>query len=778
MSGRGDAGHTLRLGAAVRGDAGDPALLTRLAAAAEAGGLDVLAVGGGAVGGGAVGSSGSSGSRAGASDAGGRGAVGGGDGLDAWTALGWVAAVTQRITLVAGGLAVDGPPAVLARAVASLDLLTGGRVELALTPAADGAAGGGAGGAADALDEAVAVLRGMWTPDRAPLVAPGPAHPVPGAARGPAPAHDVPVWLAGADDAAVDLAARTADGWWLDLGATGDALTGVGPRQDRLDRAAARHGREPGDVRRALTLSGASGVPTVEEVVGLVVDDGIDTVLLATQDAEVLDRWATQVAPAVRSAVAATRAASLAAGPPQAPTRSARVRSARRAGIAYDTVPAGIETVEPGDTRYPAMRSNYLRAGRPGLVLLPRDTAQVSAALTWARTQPVALAVRSGGHGISGRSTNDGGIVLDLRHLDGIEVLDVATRRVRIGAGARWGAVAEALQPHGWALTSGDYGGVGVGGLATAGGLGFLAREHGLTIDHVRAADVVLADGSVVRADAEHHPELFWGLRGAGGNLGIVTSFEFEVDEVGDVGFAQLSFAVDDVAGYLHDFAALVEAAPRDVTPFLIVGAPRGGQVVAHLLAVVDSDVPETIVERLQPFAMLAPLVQQAVHVLPYTGVVRRTADVHAGYGEPVSRSSLVEHVTPELATDLERLVRGGAVHFFQIRSAGGAVNDVPADATAYAHRSAGFSLVAMGSERDRVDRLWDAMAHHWSGLYGSFDTDPRPERVEDAFPPATLARLLALKERYDPDDVFRHNLPVTATLRRAAGTERALLTR
>ncbi|MFS0700552.1 LLM class flavin-dependent oxidoreductase, partial [Cellulomonas sp. 179-A 4D5 NHS] len=762
----------------VGGDAGDPAALTQLAAAAEAGGLDVLAVGGGAAGGGATGDGAAGGGATGrvsTAGAGAGGSVGAAatdaddDVLDPWTVLGWVAGVTQRITLVAAGLAVDGPPAVLARAVASLDLLTGGRAELALT-----SADGGAGGAADALDEAVAVVRGMWTPDRAPLVAPGPAHPVPGAARGPAPAHDVPVWLAGADDPTVDLAARSADTWWLDLGATGGALADVGRRQVQLDRAAARHGREPGDVRRVVTLAGASGVPTVEEVVGLVVDDGVDTVLLATQDPEVLDRWATEVAPAVRSAVAATRAAR---GTAPAPTRSARVRSARRDGIAYDAVPAGLETVEPGDTRYPAMRSNYLRAGRPGLVLLPRDTAQVAAALTWARTQPVALAVRSGGHGISGRSTNDGGIVLDLRHLDGIEVLDAATRHVRIGAGARWGAVAEALQPHGWALTSGDYGGVGVGGLATAGGLGFLAREHGLTVDHVRAAEVVLADGSVVRADAEHHPELFWGLRGAGGNLGIVTSFDFEVDEVGDVGFAQLSFAVDDVAGYLHDFGALVEAAPRDVTPFLIVGAPRGGQVVAHVLAVVDSDVPETIVERLQPFAMLAPLVQQAVHVLPYTGVVRRTADVHAGYGEPVSRSSLVEHVTPALAEDLERLVRSGAVHFFQIRSAGGAVNDVPADATAYAHRSAGFSLVAMGSERDRVDRLWDALAHHWSGLYGSFDSDPRPERVEDAFPPATLARLLALKERYDPDDVFRHNLPVTSTLRgaaRAAGAARA----
>ena len=154
--------------------------------------------------------------------------------------------------------------------------------------------------------------------------------------------------------------------------------------------------------------------------------------------------------------------------------------------------------------------------------------------------------MRSGGHGISGRSTNDGGIVIDLARLDGMEVLDSSRRLVRIGAGARWKDVAAFLAPHGWALSSGDYGGVGVGGLATAGGIGWLVREHGLTIDHVRAVELVLADGSIVRADATEHSDLFWAVRGAGANVGIVTAFECEVDEVGDLGFAQLAFDATD----------------------------------------------------------------------------------------------------------------------------------------------------------------------------------------------------------------------------------------
>ena len=148
---------------------------------------------------------------------------------------------------------------------------------------------------------------------------------------------------------------------------------------------------------------------------------------------------------------------------------------------------------------------------------------------------------------------------------------------MRIGPGARWMDVAAALAPYGWALSSGDYGGVGVGGLATAGGIGWLSREHGLTIDHLRAVEMVLADGSVVRASEEENADLFWAVRGAGANFGIVTSFEFEVDEVGDVGWAQLVFDASDTAGFLERWGAAVEAAPRDLTSFIILGRPRGG---------------------------------------------------------------------------------------------------------------------------------------------------------------------------------------------------------
>ena len=220
--------------------------------------------------------------------------------------------------------------------------------------------------------------------------------------------------------------------------------------------------------------------------------------------------------------------------------------------------------------------------------------------------------MRSRGHGISGRSTNDGGLIIDLRRMDQIEILDEATRRIRVQPGARWMDVAAAIEPYGWALSSGDYGGVGVGGLATAGGVGWLVREHGLTIDHLRKAQIVLADGSIVDASETENPDLFWAIRGAGANMGIVTSFEFEVDPIGEVGWAQLVLDATDIPAFLQAWGSWIENSPRDTTSFMIMGQQRNArQMYAHVLTVIDSPDPETIVSRLQPLADVAQVLQQ-----------------------------------------------------------------------------------------------------------------------------------------------------------------------
>ncbi|MBV9790085.1 MAG: LLM class flavin-dependent oxidoreductase, partial [Chloroflexi bacterium] len=560
--------------------------------------------------------------------------------LDTWTLLSWVAGQTERIHLAPNVLNLPlRQPAVLARSAASLDLLSGGRLALAL----------GAGGfwdaiaamsgkrltpgeAVGALSEAIDILRGVWNVgDGKTLHFTGDEYRLDGMQRGPLPAHDIPIWIGGYKPRMLRLIGEKADGWLPSLGyIQPDEFGGA---NQLIDEAARGAGRDPREIRRIVNISGrfaaarggfldGPSAQWVADLLPLVVDQGVGTLILMADQAEIMEQFALEVAPALREAV--SRAIPEAFTSPT--LRRADVRAKRRPGIDYDRVPASLAgaVIEPGDIGYGRVKSTYMRGGAPGLVLQVKNTGEVVEALAFARAHPdLPLAIRSGGHGVSGRSTNDGGIVIDLSRLNSIEVLDQGTRRVRIGPGARWMDVAATLEPYGWALSSGDYGGVGVGGLATAGGIGWLARKHGLTIDHLRAVEIVLADGSVVRASDQENPDLFWAVRGAGANFGIVTSFEFEVDPIGDVGWAQLVFDASDTAGFLQKWGAAVEAAPRDLTSFVILGPPRRGQpMIAQVLAVVDSDQPETIISRLQPLAEIAPMYDQRVVLTSYAGIM------------------------------------------------------------------------------------------------------------------------------------------------------------
>jgi FAD/FMN-containing dehydrogenase len=432
----------------------------------------------------------------------------------------------------------------------------------------------------------------------------------------------------------------------------------------------------------------------------------------------------------------------------------------------YDAVPASLAdtAVKPGDPAYGRLTSTYFRGGAPGIVLLPHTVEQVVDAVGFAgRHLDVPFGIRSGGHGLSGRSTNDGGVVIDLRHLSGIHVLDPASRLVRIGPGVRWRDVAAALQPHGWALSSGDSGAVGVGGLATSGGIGLLARSHGLTIDHLVAARVVLADGSVVVADEHENRELFWAVRGAGANFGVVVSFDFVVDEVEQVGLALLTHLVQDPASFLVAFGEVASGAPRDTTTMLLAGPGGAGPLALTSAVVVDSPADrERIVARLEPFVELAPLVQHQVVVTPYAGVMNlHPAEEQHGRGEPVGRSGLLNAITPAFGAEIAALLRSGSVHLFQLRSLGGATADVPPDATAFAHREAQFQVNALGTDAREVDRHWTRIRPHLSGIYLPFETDQHPARLGEAFPPATIERLRALKRELDPRNLFRDNFNV-----------------
>lgn len=684
---------------------------------------------------------------------------------DTWTLLAFVAARTEKIELSGNVLNLPlRPPAVLARSAASLDLLSGGRLAMGLGTGAFWDAIEAMGGqrrtpgeAVTALTEAIDIMRQLWDPaTRGGVKVDGEFYRVHGAKRGPAPAHTIPIWLGAYGPRMLRTTARLADGWLPSMSylKPGDLARG----NDTIDIAAEKAGREPREIVRMLNI-GPDMTPA--DIARHALADGISTFIVAADDERTLTYLAREIAPAARELVAEGRAS--AGTTTAAPTRSASARARRVAGIDYDGVPASLApAIEPGDPAYARYTASYMRGGAPGIVLKARTSAQVSDAIGFAAHHPgAALGILSAGHGISGRSLNRGGVVIDVSAINHVTVTDAEAGTVHIGPGARWVDVARVLAPHNLAITSGDYGGVGVGGLATAGGVGLFAREQGLTIDLLKSVEIVTADGAIRRASEAENPDLFWAVRGAGANFGVVTDFEFTAPEVGEIGFAQLVFDASDIAGFLERWGAAMEAAPRSVSGEIILGAPRAGVPnYARAMLLVDEADPDAVVDALQPIATVAPLVDQQVAMATYEQVLTaffRDAP-QAGQGEPHSRSGLADHLTPTLARRAAELLESGASYFFQIRMVGGAVNDVEPDATAYAWRDANFAISAMGSARTGLDEQWSRLLPHLHGMYLSFETSTGPEVLARAFPAEHLDRLRVLKRRYDPVGLFRDN--------------------
>jgi alkanesulfonate monooxygenase SsuD/methylene tetrahydromethanopterin reductase-like flavin-dependent oxidoreductase (luciferase family)/FAD/FMN-containing dehydrogenase len=721
--------------------------------------------------------------------------------LDTWTLLAYVAAQTERVHVSANVLNLPlRQPAVLARAAASLDLLSGGRLELGLGAGAfwDAieAMGGrrlSAGQAVDALSEAIDIIRGIWDGDNAAMLrVDGTYYQVDGAKRGPVPAHDIGIWLGAYKPRMLGLTGRKADGWLPSLSymksiqdlADGNAL---------IDEAAAEDGRDPSAVRRLLNINGRfgpdsnrllSGTPAqwAEQLADLTLQYGFSGYILGGDDAAMIERFGREVAPAVRELVSAERGVvmghdGVAARVVAKPTAPGRGNSRRRPSparpdavlsptIDYAAIPERLagKTFTPRDTGYDDVRSTYMAVGTPGLVIMAEDADDVSAAVIFAADQDAPLSVRSGGHGIAGASTNEQGILLDVSRLDTIEVLDPTTRRFRAGPGVTCGHLAEELATHGWAMTSGNFGDVGVGGVATAGGLGYLVRKYGMTVDHIIAAELVLADGSQVRVDAENNADLFWAVRGAGASIGVITALEFTAVHVTNVVFAEFTYDASDTATLLERWADYLADAPRELTSFLYVLPGRAGKKpVARALSVWANDDTDAAVAALKPMLRLAPVISQHAQLVRYPVLVPAGESRHTGQQRIKVRNGYLPRMTADSAQAIAALLDQRAVAQVELRSVGGAVNDVDPAATAFAHRSAEVmvGIWARPNMEGATEEAWSIVAPVLDGLYAAYTSDTRPERARDAYPTATYERLAEIKRRYDPENLFRRGITV-----------------
>lgn len=434
--------------------------------------------------------------------------------------------------------------------------------------------------------------------------------------------------------------------------------------------------------------------------------------------------------------------------------------------------------IAPEEADYDEIRTIFYGGfdRRPAAIVRPADATDVSRVVELARDSGIELAVRSGGHSVAGHSTTEGGIVLDLRSLKTLEI-DPEWRTAWAQTGLTTGEYTAATAAFGLTTGFGDTGSVGIGGITLGGGVGYLVRKHGLTIDDLLAAEVVTADGVLRYTDAETEPDLFWAIRGGGGNVGVATRFKFRLHEVDTVlGGILVLPATPDV---IVSFVAAAEAAPDELStianimpapPAPFIPSERHGQLVVLASLVYAGDV-DAGTRAIAPFRALATPLADLVRPMPYPEMYAFTE----GGGHPVAvfRTLFADAIDRSMAeTILDHLRAGIApMRAAQLRVLGGAMARVSNEATAFAHRRRRImaNIVAMGGQPDGMaaHEEWAttfaaALRQGDPGAYVNFLGNEGETRLHDAYPGATWDRLVAVKHRYDPTNLFRgnHNIP------------------
>jgi hypothetical protein len=431
--------------------------------------------------------------------------------------------------------------------------------------------------------------------------------------------------------------------------------------------------------------------------------------------------------------------------------------------------------VAPGDDGYDKARRVVVGSvdKRPAAIAYVAGVDDVRRVVNFARDHDVELAVRSGGHSSAGHSVCDG-VVLDVTGLKHIEI-DPAGRTAWAESGVTAGEFTTAAAAHGLAVGFGDTGSVGLGGITLGGGVGFLARKHGLTIDSLLAAELVTADGQLLRVDADNHPELFWAIRGGGGNFGVVTRFKFRLTPLDTVvgGMLLLPATADTVAGWIAEASAAAEelttianVMPAPPMPF-VPPEWHGKPVIMGLVCYAG---PAPAGERaLAPFRALAEPIVDMVKPMPYPEIYgpEQQEEYHPIAASRTFFTDKVERETAE--TIVDRIEQYDAMmRAVQLRVLGGAVARVPEDATAYAHRSrpvmANVAVLCASVEEaaERAGWVDDLVSVVRQGAddggYVGFVADEGEAGVRAAYPPATYARLAAVKAQYDPANLFHRN--------------------
>src|SRR5438094_3603549 len=427
----------------------------------------------------------------------------------------------------------------------------------------------------------------------------------------------------------------------------------------------------------------------------------------------------------------------------------------------------GGELILPAHDAYDRRRAvwNGIVDRRPAAILRCASAEDVVAAVRFAREADLEIAVKCGGHSVLGLSVPNGGVMIDLSPLSAVRV-DPQRRKARVAGGSLLRNLDVGAEPHGLATTAGNVSHTGVGGLTLGGGMGWLARQVGLSCDNVEAYTVVTADGHIVRATESENADLFWGLRGGGGNFGIVTEFEFRLHDVGTAALiTELSFPIEAAGSVLREWRDLSAEAPRQAT--FTAGLPGDQSIISVGFVWVGDQKAGPALRSMRPLGR--PLVERVVE-LSYVDL-QRIDDTPQGHA---LRRYWKGHYLRELSDDaIEALLQGraepptGGLPNIGLQAYGGAIAEVPNEETAFAFRDTALEYVAASRWTDPAEdegrialarRTAAALDPFARGQYVNTLSDEGAEGVRRAYPPDKLVRLTTLKDKYDPENVFHLN--------------------
>ena len=432
------------------------------------------------------------------------------------------------------------------------------------------------------------------------------------------------------------------------------------------------------------------------------------------------------------------------------------------------------ELLQPGEPGYDEARKiwNGMIDKRPALIARCAGVADVICCVNFARTNNLLVAVRGGGHNVAGNAVCEGGLMINLSRMKGVRV-DPARRTARAEPGLTWGEFDRETQAFGLATTGGQISTTGIAGLTLGGGWGHLARKYGLTCDNLLSVDLVTANGKLLTASVAENTDLFWGVRGGGGNFGIVTSFEYQLHSVGPVLAGIVAYPFQKAKEVLKLFREITRAAPDELGSGIILINLPDGTPVAGIALCYNGPLAEG--ERvLKPLRAFGPPLVDQIGPIPYTVAQKLIDGFYPSGLQSYWKSSFLREISDEAINTMVAYCAkrpSPMCHGLIEHQLGGAVSRADREATAFAHRDVEYSFMALGvcsepAEAEQCARwareFWDAMQPcSTGGVYVNYlgrEADEGPERIKAAYGAERYARLVALKNRYDPTNLFRLN--------------------